>query len=63
MHFRIRIAIRVFFNCYKCYFNQSNYDLYAEIQNSDIEILTKVAYGIYFSYYGVEKYTFPQKKY
>ena len=33
-------------NCYKCYFNQSNYDLYAEIQNSDIEILKNVVDGI-----------------
>ena len=34
-------------NCYKRYFNQSNKDLYAEIQNSDIEILKKVVYGIF----------------
>ena len=47
MHFRIRIAMQVFLNCYKCYFNQSNYDLFAEIQNSDIEILQKVVYGIF----------------
>ena len=46
MHFRIRIAMLFFLNCYKCYFNQSNYDKYAEIQNLDIEILKQVVYGI-----------------
>ena len=47
MYFHIRIAMQVYLNCYKCYFIQSNYDLYAEIQNSDIEILKKVVYGIF----------------
>ena len=47
MHFRIRIAMQVFLNCYKYYFNQSSYDKYAEIQNSDIEILKQVVYGMF----------------